>query len=128
MGNGFGRGDHVNLHGASDRRATGQKTGLSWPNTLIRSLSGQSPEEVIATEWLIVERMCYSARTGNYLSTQSAATLHRAKSDQLGALRRGQCARQSTVQSAQYQNPSVDMILMTSRHPSQPTLSNPAIG
>jgi hypothetical protein len=36
---------------------------LSWPNIPIRSLSGQSPKEKTDSEWLIVERMYYSART-----------------------------------------------------------------
>lgn len=38
---------------------------LSWPNILIRSLSGQSPKGVVDSERLIVVRMYYSARTGS---------------------------------------------------------------
>jgi hypothetical protein len=51
---------------------------LSWPNILVRSLSGQSSEGVIDPDWLIFERMDYSARSGysdTFLSIQSRVVL-----------------------------------------------------
>jgi hypothetical protein len=51
---------------------------LSWPNILIRLLFGQSPKGVIDSEWLIVERMSFSARTPLfYPISNSVSTNHR---------------------------------------------------